>query len=280
MKLGTLLLGATALATLCGTANAQIALSRHNFASTGWAGGEICKPCHIPHHGNPANGALWNHAMSSASYTLFEGGTGTSADFDARTRLCMGCHDGTVALDSFGGQNGTNFAPARVNLGTDLLNDHPVGSDAQYPPTPQPSWWSGSFRPESGFNSAIRLENWVDEGGVTHRVVGCTTCHGRVDHLHLHPSLQPELRGQRLRVLRHRCAQRGHALRQAWRPWRRSRMTGALRRSAPSAWRRAPSYIRHAQRDCRTRHSCRLKPLGARTCCAQARWNAPTCRWK
>lgn len=185
MKLGTLLLGATALATLCGTANAQIALSRHNFASTGWAGGEICKPCHIPHHGNPANGALWNHAMSSASYTLFEGGTGTSADFDARTRLCMGCHDGTVALDSFGGTTGTNFIGPAGLIGTDLQDDHPLGSEAKYPT----SGTSSSFhvatinpaRPTTATvgtsPNTLSVRQWADSTGATFYVVSCSSCH-------------------------------------------------------------------------------------------------------
>ena len=177
----TMLLTALAAAGLAAsTASAQngyIANTRHNFSSYAWSGGEICKPCHTPHFANVAAGRLWNHALTNATYAMHEG-TGTAAtNLDRKSRLCLSCHDGTVALDSFGGQTGINFAPQDVNLGTDLVNDHPVGSDAQYPPSPEPTFWAGAFRPESGFNSRIRLENWADEGGVTHRVVGCTTCH-------------------------------------------------------------------------------------------------------
>ncbi|MGE3108983.1 MAG: cytochrome c3 family protein [Phycisphaerales bacterium] len=158
-------------------ANAQIANTAHNFSSYAWSGGEICKPCHTPHFANVAAGRLWNHTLTTATYSMHEGSGTAETNMDRKSRLCLSCHDGTVALDSFGGQEGVNFAPARVNLGTDLVNDHPIGSDAQYPPSPEPSFWAGAFRPESTFNSRIRLENWVDEGGVTHRVVSCTTCH-------------------------------------------------------------------------------------------------------
>ena len=185
MKLGTLLLGATALVTLCGTANAQIALSRHNFASTGWAGGEICKPCHIPHFAHPELGYLWNHAISSASYTLFDGSAGTSADFDRRTRLCLGCHDGTVALDSFGGTTGTNFIGPAGNVATDFRDDHPLGKEAVYPTSGTSSRFVvatiSTTRPGTATigpsGAQLSVREWVDGTGATVYVVACATCH-------------------------------------------------------------------------------------------------------
>jgi predicted CXXCH cytochrome family protein len=184
MKLGTRMLGAAVLVGLVGTmANAQIASSRHNFTSYGWSGGEICKPCHTPHFADTSVPRLWNHALTTATYTM-HGGSGTAVDdFDTVSRMCMSCHDGTVALDSFGGMSGTTFVGPVANLGTDLTDDHPVGSDAEYPPTPLPSWWSGSFQPTTGTGStvgsgatALRLKAW-DDAGTTKQVVGCTTCH-------------------------------------------------------------------------------------------------------
>lgn len=184
MKLGTRLLTAAALVGLAGSfANAQIALSRHNFSSYGWSGGEICKPCHTPHFANTSVGRLWNHALTTATYTM-HGGSGTAVDnFDEVSRMCLSCHDGTVALDSFGGTTGTNFIGPAGNLGTDFTNDHPVGSDAEYPPSPQPSWWAGSFNPTNASGTSVvangntlGLKAW-DDNGTTKRVVGCTTCH-------------------------------------------------------------------------------------------------------
>jgi predicted CXXCH cytochrome family protein len=41
--------------------------------------------------------------------------------------LCLSCHDGTVAIDSFGGATGTSFVSGAALVGTDLANDHPIG---------------------------------------------------------------------------------------------------------------------------------------------------------
>ena len=157
----------------------QISNSLHNFSSTGWAGGEVCKPCHTPHSAN-GQGALWNHSASSANYTLFGGTSGTSADFDKVTNLCMGCHDGTVALDSFGGSSGTPglVISGTSNFGTDLSNDHPIGSKAIYP-TATSTYMNAQNANHQVVSAAgtLRLYPWVDTSGATQYVVGCKTCH-------------------------------------------------------------------------------------------------------
>lgn len=171
----TTVFGAVAVLGLAATSQAQIVNSAHNFSSMSWSGGEICKPCHTPHGGNAAAGALWNHDLTNATYQMFEGTPGTAEDdFDHRSRLCLSCHDGTVALDSFGGQTGTNFIPANGNLGTDLTNDHPVGSAAVYP---EAGSGSTRFKDQTTLPSAIRLRDWTDSAGAAHKVVGCSTCH-------------------------------------------------------------------------------------------------------
>ncbi|MCC6676431.1 MAG: hypothetical protein IT436_04745 [Phycisphaerales bacterium] len=180
MKLWTRWMGAVALVCIAGTnASAQIAGSAHNFSSYGWSGGEICKPCHTPHFAIEGMPRLWNHELTTATYTMFEGETGTAVDnFDYASRMCMSCHDGTVALDSFGGQTGTTFIQPRSNLGIDLTDDHPVGSDAVYP-ADRPT----SFNPPSADGRTVtfggvslRLKSWDDAGTIKY-VVGCTTCH-------------------------------------------------------------------------------------------------------
>ncbi|MCB9839029.1 MAG: cytochrome c3 family protein [Phycisphaeraceae bacterium] len=178
MKTKQLLLGLAASATLATMASAQIVGSRHDFSSNSWSDGEICKPCHTPHFAMADLPRLWNHELTTATnYILHEGSGTVEDDFDLISRLCLSCHDGTVALDSFGGQTGTEFIPSSANLGVDFTNDHPVGSDALYPPDPQPSWWAGAFNDPSTFPSRVGLEDWVDPNGVTQKVVGCATCH-------------------------------------------------------------------------------------------------------
>lgn len=92
----------------------------------------------------------------------------------------MGCHDGTVALDAFGGSTGTPgiIINSSANIGTDLSNDHPIGSRAVYPTTT-----STSFNPQNSSHQIVsaagtlRLYPWVDTAGSTQYVVGCKTCH-------------------------------------------------------------------------------------------------------
>ncbi|MFG0284163.1 MAG: cytochrome c3 family protein [Phycisphaerales bacterium JB039] len=146
----------------------------HDFSGLAWADGEICKPCHTPHNAVAIVPPLWNHEQTTAVYTM-HAGTGSAADdFDLSTRLCLSCHDGTVAVDSFGGQPGSTFISARANLGTDLSDDHPVGTDALYPPDPKPSWWDSAFLA----TPTVRLYAWIDPAtGARYPSVGCRSCH-------------------------------------------------------------------------------------------------------
>src|SRR5215216_5162445 len=101
-----------------GFAYGEITGSKHDFSSQAWSDNQICKPCHTPHNADVSlTGRIWAHTMSTAQYT-YHGGTvsgfndkSTSrdaasvtkqqTDMDNATRLCLSCHDGTVALDSF-----------------------------------------------------------------------------------------------------------------------------------------------------------------------------------
>jgi predicted CXXCH cytochrome family protein len=192
MKLSTILF--VAAASLISTiASGQIANSRHNFSANQWSGNQICRPCHIPHGGNIQAGALWNHTMSSASYVMFEGETmANEVALDRVSRLCMSCHDGTVALDSFGGaNNGSTFINGNpyngdANLGTDLRNDHPIGADAVYSTSTTSTSWVPQTITNVGLpNESHKVINGVNSlslykmqvAGVDKWVVGCKTCH-------------------------------------------------------------------------------------------------------
>jgi len=177
-----LALAAAAVGFASAPASAQITGSAHDFSSMAWSGGQICKPCHTPHNAISGMDRLWNHELTTATYQMHEGSGGTGSgtatvDFDYRSRLCLSCHDGTVALDSFGGQTGASYMPGSRNLGTDLRNDHPVGADAEYPPNPVPSFWASAFKDASLLPSALRLQDWTNPAGEARKVVGCTTCH-------------------------------------------------------------------------------------------------------
>jgi predicted CXXCH cytochrome family protein len=115
--------------------------SPHDFASSvATLQGEICRICHAPHNpGQTAlfyteNGLLWNHGVTTATYTMYGSGTldGTvSAAVDGHSKLCLSCHDGTVAIGAFegytGGEAGVTAAlTGDQDLTTDLRGTHPI----------------------------------------------------------------------------------------------------------------------------------------------------------
>jgi hypothetical protein len=122
---GLLLLAA--LPALAGT----ITGSAHDFTGQAWSGGRICVACHAPHKTDTTttDAPLWSHANSTATYTLYSTPTmnATVTQPGGGSKLCMSCHDGTVAVNSFGGVTGTTMISAANNLGTNLKGSHPIG---------------------------------------------------------------------------------------------------------------------------------------------------------
>lgn len=131
----TLFLVAFPLAGALGQAG--ISGSSHDFTSatgpstTYQFAGSLCETCHVPH--SPASGSsgpLWNHAVTTATFTLYSSSTlnATTGQPAGVSKLCLSCHDGTVAVDSYGGATGTLNIPSGDDhyIGTDLSNDHPV----------------------------------------------------------------------------------------------------------------------------------------------------------
>ena len=114
------------------SASAQIAGTKHDFSAAGYGTTEICQPCHTPHDADisVAISPLWNHTLaSSVGYTLYTSTTltATMAQPSGISTLCLSCHDGTVAVDSFGGATGTNFiVPGPGFVGKDLRSEHPI----------------------------------------------------------------------------------------------------------------------------------------------------------
>lgn len=108
---------------------AAITGSAHDLSGIPAANGQICLPCHAPHNAETvANAPLWNHEQSTATYTLYSSPTLDAVPGQPAgvSKLCLSCHDGTVAVDAFGGQAGTFFLTGSENMGTDLSNDHPI----------------------------------------------------------------------------------------------------------------------------------------------------------
>jgi len=113
-----------------GRTPAGISGSDHDFSASGWSGGRICAPCHTPHNADTtvAEAPLWNHEVTAATYALYSSPTldATVGQPDGTSKLCLSCHDGTVAVDSFGGAAGSAMIAGGANLGTNLSGTHPV----------------------------------------------------------------------------------------------------------------------------------------------------------
>ena len=128
------LAAAASLLVATATSAGVITGSAHDFQNeTGWNDtGEICIVCHAAHNNqNLATELLWNHDVSVATYTVYSSPTfdQTAANPPSgASKLCLSCHDGTVALDSFGG-NGIapgDLLTGDALVGTDMSNDHPI----------------------------------------------------------------------------------------------------------------------------------------------------------
>jgi len=108
--------------------------SRHDFSTATWntsVGQQICIVCHTPHNASTTvtDAPLWNHATTSATFTLYTSSTlnATMGQPDASSKLCLSCHDGTVAVENFGTiTTGTTYLTGGPLIGTNLKNDHPV----------------------------------------------------------------------------------------------------------------------------------------------------------
>ncbi|MBI4584159.1 MAG: hypothetical protein HY717_09060 [Planctomycetes bacterium] len=114
--------------------------TKHNLSVTGpgpvkaLLEEEVCIFCHTPHFA--AGVPLWNRADSRAQYLPYESSTlrASPGQPTGASKLCLSCHDGTIALGAVGSRSqeipfvgGVRFMPPGSGyLGTDLRDDHPI----------------------------------------------------------------------------------------------------------------------------------------------------------
>lgn len=112
------------LVTITNVTMAGFIGSAHDFGTGG------CASCHALHKSSGSgSGALWDHETTTATFTLYSSDTldaTINSPTDFGSKLCLSCHDGTVAIDSYGGVTGTDFMTGPSNLDIDLSDDHPV----------------------------------------------------------------------------------------------------------------------------------------------------------
>lgn len=164
-------------------------------------GQQVCLPCHAPHNTTMSE-HLWNHSPSTNTYQLYYSKHSTrysstsAAELDQVSKMCLSCHDGAIAVDSYNGHTGSRqmgeiSAGSVIGGGGDLTNDHPVG--VRYPGYKTDGTWSGSgYNDPRLFSSdrkgpdgssalggaAVKLYKLESEGsGDASTIVGCGTCH-------------------------------------------------------------------------------------------------------
>lgn len=195
------------LAFAAGSALGQTSIvnSKHNLSTSGpgtiksaASGGtaQVCVFCHTP-HGASAVAQLWNRELPVSSYTLYSSDYLTSLGYalpsqpKTRSKLCLSCHDGTIALGSvynLPGSGGYSTTPgtgipmeqsgvaipggtmptnAIGYLGTNLTDDHPVGylyDTAKDPELVATRTWP--------WGTPVKLDPDASNG-----TVECQTCH-------------------------------------------------------------------------------------------------------
>jgi len=157
-----------------------LAGTKHDFSVAGpgpvkaQAGGEMCIYCHTPHRAM-VEGPLWNHTLSQATYTPYSSPTlkATVGQPNGSSRLCLSCHDGTVAIGLVHSQseplplrdNVTTLPVGPANLGTDLEGHHPFSFvyDAVL------AAGQGQLKNPSSLDSKVRLDE--------DQRLQCTSCH-------------------------------------------------------------------------------------------------------
>jgi len=162
--------------------------SAHDFTTKSWSGGQICVACHTPHGGNTSitNAPLWNHAVTNTIYTVYGVGSSTLnatvPQPDGVSKLCLSCHDGTVALDSFGGATGGTLMTGSKAVGAvatgSLANDHPISFT--YDDTLATA--DGALFPPSSTNVTIGATGKQKTGTIANTIlfggkVQCASCH-------------------------------------------------------------------------------------------------------
>ncbi|MBU1650393.1 MAG: cytochrome c3 family protein [Proteobacteria bacterium] len=179
------------------TMNAAVKNTHHDFSNSGLTNnGETCVVCHTPHNANTtvSQSPLWNHQVTVNSYTLYNSSTSdaTATQPTSITRLCLSCHDGTVALGSFGENTGTTYMRDQtsravpISIGTALYNHHPVAitydsalasqDGGLYNPDVHPSGLGGTISHDL-LNGGVMECSSCHDVHVARGTGNCTDCH-------------------------------------------------------------------------------------------------------
>lgn len=138
----TLGLAASVLLLASTSARAGILGSPHDFHGESWNisasdPNAVCSPCHQAHHADSTIVPLWGHTTSKGPWIMysalnspsFKAAPSQSPTPTSTSLACLSCHDGTVAVNSYGGtiQGGNAvYITNSAAIGQDLTHTHPI----------------------------------------------------------------------------------------------------------------------------------------------------------
>lgn len=182
------IVGALALMLALNSRADSVIHSVHNLSVTGPGTNkatvemDVCIFCHTSHRSQGAS-PLWNHTSSGVTnYIVYKSPTLDAMGLtipqpNGASRLCLSCHDGTVALGSVSSrtspitmQNNVTTISGHANLGTDLSGDHPISFVYDYNLLAK----DPSLKDPSMLKGKVRLDG---DGRVQ-----CTSCHDPHDN--------------------------------------------------------------------------------------------------
>lgn len=183
----SMLAGGYSLATVAGTKHNFSSLSPADVKTTDTT--EICVFCHTPHNSNPT-GPIWNKQDTGSTYNVYESQTlaatlspnsPTLGQPTGSSKLCLSCHDGTIAIGSLLNQpgkhmagtvnvTGPNITAGKISsastsyIGSDLRDDHPISFQYSlaYPANTE-------IKDNASLPAGVKLDSGNN--------VQCTSCH-------------------------------------------------------------------------------------------------------
>jgi len=179
LTISLLVLAAAGLSAATVLAQASnVAQTKHNLSASGpgpvrVAGTQgVCIFCHTPHAANPI-GPLWNRADPGTYYQVYRSSTlqATVGQPTGTSRMCLSCHDGTIALaQTYNSNNALGSAvyitpQDRGYIGTDLTDDHPISFTFDSALAAK----NTQLRDPATIPAALQLDS--------NKQLQCTTCH-------------------------------------------------------------------------------------------------------
>lgn len=174
-----LVLGAALLAAPAYAQRLSVTESVHDLSPSGpgtvkASSGFACFFCHAPHNVLAEQTPLWNHQLSTQVYTQYSSTTysqtGLQPQIGNPTKLCLSCHDGSVALGqtvTSGLISMSSGLSASSNLGTDMRSSHPFSTATPFVDNGELKVSLFSSPPLTGAPEVKLIQGRVE----------CTSCH-------------------------------------------------------------------------------------------------------